>query len=134
MSISTYGLSSLHRLTAIDVDFSATQIMPSTNKAKAVFDSGKTASYHIQSISECQQSTKSSSVFKLVLGRAGGNKRYDFEAESPKLAGSSCPQFTIVTCLTNRMNLAEIVQTVRTLKAALERNPTVKSRRSRQVV
>ena len=64
------------------------QIMPSTNKAKAVFDhGGKTASYHIKSIADCQQSQKSSALFKLVLNRASGNKRYDFEAESPKLAG-----------------------------------------------
>ncbi|KAG5640657.1 hypothetical protein DXG03_007647 [Asterophora parasitica] len=91
-------------------------IMPSTNKAmKAVFDSGKTSSYHIKSIADCQQSAKTSSVFKLVLSRGGTNKRYDFEAESPRLAG-------------------EIVQTIRSLKASLERSGTVsKSRRSRQV-
>jgi len=91
-------------------------IMPSTKKA--VFDSGKTSSYHIKSIADCQQSAKSSSTFKLVLSRGIGNtnKRYDFEAESPKMA-------------------AEIVQMVKGLKAALERSGTVnKSRRSRQVV
>ncbi|KAK0444951.1 stress-activated map kinase interacting protein 1-domain-containing protein [Desarmillaria tabescens] len=85
-------------------------IMPSTNKAKAVFDNGKTYSYHIKSIVDCQQSTKSSNIFKLVLT---GNKRYDFEAESPKAAG-------------------EIVQTIRGMRAALERSGTVnRSRRSR---
>ncbi|SJL05407.1 uncharacterized protein ARMOST_08774 [Armillaria ostoyae] len=85
-------------------------IMPSTNKAKAVFDNGKTYSYHIKSIADCQQSTKSSNIFKLVLT---GNKRYDFEAESPKLAG-------------------EIVQTIRSMRTALERSGTVnRSRRSR---
>jgi len=91
-------------------------IMPSTNKAKqAVFDSGKTSSHHIKSIADCQQSAKTSSVFKLVLSRGGANKRYDFEAESPRLAG-------------------EIVQTIKSLKASLERSGTVsKSRRSRQV-
>ncbi|KDR72482.1 hypothetical protein GALMADRAFT_252569 [Galerina marginata CBS 339.88] len=91
-------------------------IMPSTNKARAVFDSGKTSSYHIKSIADCQQSAKTSSIFKIILNRGAGNKRYDFEAESPKLA-------------------AEIVQTIKNLKAALERTGTVnKSRRSRQVV
>ena len=61
--------------------------MPS-NRAKAVFDNAKTSSYHINSIAHCKQSTKMASVFKLVLnGRGGGNKRYDFEAESPKIAG-----------------------------------------------
>ncbi|KAG7450808.1 uncharacterized protein BT62DRAFT_536965 [Guyanagaster necrorhizus] len=85
-------------------------IMPSTNKAKAVFDNGKTYSYHIKSIVDCQQSTKSLNIFKLVLT---GNKRYDFEAESPKLAG-------------------EIVQTIRSMRTALERSGTVnRSRRSR---
>ncbi|PPR03334.1 hypothetical protein CVT24_012574, partial [Panaeolus cyanescens] len=91
-------------------------IMPVANKAKAVFDSGKTSSYHIKSIADCQQSTKASSIFKLVLNRGAGNKRYDFEAESPKLA-------------------TEIVQTIMNMKAALERSGTLnKSRRSRQVV
>jgi len=60
--------------------------MPSTNKAKAVFDNVKTSSYHIKSIAGCHQSTKSSSIFKLVVNRDGGVKRYDFEAESAKLA------------------------------------------------
>ena len=65
------------------------QVMPSTNKARVVFDSGKTSSYHIKSIADCQQSGKTSSIFKLILNRAAGNKRYDFEAENPKLAGRS---------------------------------------------
>jgi hypothetical protein len=62
--------------------------MPSTNKARAVFDNGKTSSYHIKSIADCQQSAKTSSIFKLILNRTAGNKRYDFEAESPRLAGA----------------------------------------------
>jgi len=90
--------------------------MPSSNKAKAVFDSGKTTSFHIKSVVACQQSAKSSSIFKLVVQHDNRNKRYDFEAETPKLAG-------------------EIVQNIRNLKAALERSGTVnRSRRSRQVV
>ncbi|KAF8156669.1 stress-activated map kinase interacting protein 1-domain-containing protein [Crassisporium funariophilum] len=89
-------------------------IMPTTNKAKAVFDNGKTSSYHIKSIADCQQSANSS-IFKLILNRGAKNKRYDFEAESPKYA-------------------AEIVQTIKNLKAALERSGTVnRSRRSRHV-
>jgi hypothetical protein len=64
------------------------QIMPSANKARAVFDNGKTSSYHIKSIADCQQSAKTSSIFKLILNRGAGNKRYDFEAESPRLAGA----------------------------------------------
>ncbi|KAF8634851.1 hypothetical protein AX17_004099 [Amanita inopinata Kibby_2008] len=91
-------------------------IMPSTNRAKAVFDNAKTSSYHINSIAQCKQSTNMTSVFKLVLnGRAGGNKRYDFEAESPKLA-------------------AEIVQTINSLKTVLERSGTInRSRKSKQI-
>ncbi|KAJ7484524.1 stress-activated map kinase interacting protein 1-domain-containing protein [Mycena latifolia] len=89
-------------------------ILPTANKAtKAVFDSGKHLSYHIRSIAECQQSTKSSAIFKLVLGRAGGKKRYDYEAESAKHA-------------------SEIVAQIWTLKNSVERSGTVKSsRRSR---
>ncbi|KAF9003415.1 stress-activated map kinase interacting protein 1-domain-containing protein [Cyathus striatus] len=99
------------------VDGVYVHIMPSSSKGnKAMFDSGKTASYHIKSIADCQQSSKTSSTFKLVLNRGAGSKRYDFEADNPKLA-------------------TEIVQTIRSLKAALERSGTVnKSRRSRQIV
>ena len=60
--------------------------MPTANKAKNVFDNGKTNSYHIKSIADCQQSAKSS-AFKLILARGSRNKRYDFEADNPKIAG-----------------------------------------------
>ncbi|KII84683.1 hypothetical protein PLICRDRAFT_57646 [Plicaturopsis crispa FD-325 SS-3] len=103
------------RILAIDGVY--IHIMPSANKAKAVFDSGKTTSYHLASIVECQQSSKSSSAFKLIIQRdRRQNKRYDFEAESPKLA-------------------AEIVHSIRSLKTAPDRNGTLnRSRRSRAVV
>jgi hypothetical protein len=65
------------------------KIMPSSNRARAVFDSGKTTSFHIKSVVACQQSSKSSSIFKLVVQHDNRNKRYDFEAESSKLAGMS---------------------------------------------
>lgn len=90
-------------------------IMPAANKAKNVFDSGKTVSFHVKSVVVCQQSQKSASLFKIVVQRDSRNKRYDFEADTPKLAG-------------------EIVHAVRSLKSNLERSNTVnKSRRSRQV-
>ncbi|KAJ7201648.1 stress-activated map kinase interacting protein 1-domain-containing protein [Mycena pura] len=91
-------------------------ILPTANKAtKAVFDSGKHLSYHIRSIADCQQSTKSSAIFKLVLGRTSGKKRYDYEAESPKHAG-------------------EIVAQINSLKNSVDRSSTVRgSRRSRHV-
>ncbi|KAF8961323.1 hypothetical protein BDZ97DRAFT_2031100, partial [Flammula alnicola] len=96
------------RTLAINGDYTCPfpcQIMPSTNKARVVFDSGKTSSYHIKSIANCQQSTKTSSIFRLILSRGPANKRYDFQAESPRLA-------------------AEIVQNIKNLKAALERSGT----------
>lgn len=90
-------------------------IMPAANKAKNVFDSGKTVSFHVKSVVVCQQSQKSASLFKIVVQRDSRNKRYDFEADTPKLAG-------------------EIVHAVRSLKSNLERSNTVnRSRRSRQV-
>ncbi|KAI0264615.1 stress-activated map kinase interacting protein 1-domain-containing protein [Gloeopeniophorella convolvens] len=94
-------------------------IMPSANKgAKVVFDSGKTSSYHINSVVSCQ-SGKSSSAFRIVVHRVsrdGGNKRYEFEAESAKSAN-------------------EIVQTIKGLKASLERSGSVsgKARRSKHL-
>lgn len=102
------------RLLAIDGVY--IHIMPMSNKAKHVFDSGKTSSYHLKSVVACQQSSKDSSTFKLVVhSNAERDKRYDFEAESPKLA-------------------YEIVQTIRALKISVERPGTIKqSRRSRQV-
>lgn len=64
--------------------------MPLANKAKNMFDNGKTSSYDIKSIVNCQQSNKNSSTFKLVVLRdAEHNKRYEFEAENPKIA-SKC--------------------------------------------
>ena len=63
--------------------------MPS-NKAKAVFESGKTSSHHIKSVVAAQQSHKDSSTFRIVVHRLrenGGNKRYDFEASNAKDAG-----------------------------------------------
>lgn len=63
--------------------------MPSTSKARAVFENARTMSYHIKSVAGVQQSAKSSSTFKLIVHRDGGAKRYEFEAESPKLASAS---------------------------------------------
>jgi len=63
--------------------------MPTANKAaKAVFDSGKTSSFHINSVVSCQSAKSSSAVFRIVVHRDGGNKRYEFEAESAKLASA----------------------------------------------
>jgi hypothetical protein len=58
--------------------------MPSDNKA--FFDSMKTSSFHVTSIVSCKQSSKSPASFKIVLWRDGGEKRYDFEAESARQA------------------------------------------------
>ncbi|KAF5318799.1 hypothetical protein D9619_010789 [Psilocybe cf. subviscida] len=101
------------RTLAIDGDY--IHIMPSANKARAVFDSGKTTSYHIKSIADCQQSAKSSALFKIILHRGAGtgSKRYDFEAENPKVAG-------------------EIVQTVKGLKAVVERSGTLSKNKPRR--
>lgn len=60
--------------------------MPSANKARGVFESGKTVSYHIKAVSSYGQSAKSSASFKLIFKRDAGDKRYDFEAESARLA------------------------------------------------
>ena len=90
--------------------------MPSAKRATGMFETGRTSSYHIKSVVACQQSAKSSSSFKLVVHRDGGTKRYDFEAENPKVA-------------------SEIVQNVRSIKNAVERSATFsKSRRSKQVI
>ena len=106
--------------------------MPSANKAKGVFDSGKTYSYHIKSVVTCLQSSKTSASFKLVFRRDGGDKSYDFEAESVKAASTySAQNFKLFHTYTSK---AEIVTSVRSIKAGLDRASIVgKSRRSRHV-
>ena len=72
--------------------------MPTANKAaKAVFDNGKTSSYHINSVVSCQSSKSSSSAFRIVVHRDGGNKRYEFEAESAKLASAFISRCDIIS-------------------------------------
>lgn len=78
--------------------------MPQANKAKNVFESGKTASYDIKSIVAVQQSGKNSATFKLVVPRdAERNKRYEFEAESAKMAGKSTVVWNRATVGTNAL-------------------------------
>ncbi|KAF9239245.1 stress-activated map kinase interacting protein 1-domain-containing protein [Melanogaster broomeanus] len=90
-------------------------IMPSAHKAKAVFDSGKTALISYKEYCGMPTVAKTSTLFKVVVQRDSRNKRYDFEADTPKLA-------------------AEIVQAIKSLKATLDRSSTVhRSRRSRHV-
>lgn len=60
------------------------QIMPTDNKT--FFDSMKTSSFHATSILSCKQSSKWPTSFKVVVVRDGAEKRYDFEAQSPKQA------------------------------------------------
>ncbi|KAL7284327.1 hypothetical protein ACG7TL_001613 [Trametes sanguinea] len=89
------------RVLAIDGGY--IHIIPTVTKAKHVFDSGKTSSYHLKSVVTCSQSSKNSATFKLIVhSGAERSKRYEFEAESPKLA-------------------AEIVTTIRVLKSAMEK-------------
>lgn len=105
--------------------------MPSANKAKAVFDSGKTLSFHIKSISVCQQSQKTSTLFKIVVQRDSRNKRYDFEADTAKLAGETTTPL-VASAFLNPLTTAEIVQAIKSLKVGLDRSSTVhRSRRSK---
>ncbi len=58
--------------------------MPSANKAKGVFDSGKTYSYHIKSVHSVQ-SSKASANFKLVFRRDMGDKRMTLRRKAHRL-------------------------------------------------
>lgn len=73
------------------LDINLFQIMPPNTRG--FLDSMKTSSYHIKCVMACTQSAKSSSNFKLVVARDGGNKRYDFEAENPTIAGKTVTHF-----------------------------------------
>lgn len=83
-------ISRQERTLAIDGVF--IHIMPATNNG------GKTYSYHIKAIAACEQSTKYTSIFKLVLHRtARSQRRFDFEAETPKLASAWTISYLNVT-------------------------------------
>ena len=112
--------------------------MPTANKAaKAVFDNGKTSSYHINSLFSCQSGKTPSSAFRIVVHRVagdGGHKRYEFEAENPKVA-SACHFPCCMRCCSLTPALDEIVQTIKALKSALERtgSTTGKTRRNKHL-
>ncbi|TDL19644.1 SIN1-domain-containing protein [Rickenella mellea] len=99
----------LERTLAIDGEY--IHIMPVANRAR-VFDSVKTTSYRVKDITDCVQSAKNSSTFKMIVKRDGGDKRYDFEAESPKIA-------------------SDIVTSIRSLKSSMDRTSTVAKLRRR---
>ena len=61
--------------------------MPTDNKA--FFDSMKTSSFHVTSIVNCKQSSKSPTNFKVIVWRDDAEKRYDFEADNARQAGMS---------------------------------------------
>ena len=99
----TYALMSLCVLPIVDLPLIPRQIIPTVTKAKHVFDSGKTASYHLKSVVVCQQSSKNSATFKLIVhSGADRNKRYEFEAENPKLAGA--PPSSFAACVEGAAN------------------------------
>ncbi|KAJ9123570.1 hypothetical protein QFC24_003785 [Naganishia onofrii] len=68
------------RILAIDGDY--IHIMPTDTRA--FFDSMKTSSFHATSITACKQYGKTPSSFRIIVWRDGAEKRYEFEAESPR--------------------------------------------------
>lgn len=117
--------------------------MPSATKA--LLDSMKTSSYHIKSVVLCVVSKKGGAGVKLIVRKHDGTKRYDFEADTPALAGTffvllfALYLFIIRVhqSLTRRLfDVAEIFTTIKTLQKAhqMERSGTQhksKSKRSR---
>jgi hypothetical protein len=93
------------RVIAIDGQY--VHLLPSASKARAVFENARTMSYHIRSVAAAQQPAKASATFKLIVQRNGGAKRYEFEAENPRLAGEpnahiSDERQLIITCSRDR--------------------------------
>ena len=60
------------------------QIMPS--ESRGFLDSMKTTSFHITLVASCKLSGRYGG-FKINVWRDGAQKRYEFEADTPKLAG-----------------------------------------------
>jgi hypothetical protein len=115
--------------------------MPTTNKgAKAVFDSGKTSSYHINSVVSCQSGKSSSSAFRIVVHRDGGNKRYEFEAESAKLASAFSYRSLIYVCrwLTlgwdDRRDCADYQESEDRLGAHRQRHRQITTKQTRDLI
>ena len=56
-------------------------------EAKKFFERGKSAvSYNFGDVISCVNSKKTSSTFRLTVGRQDGTKIYEFEAVSPSVA------------------------------------------------
>ncbi|KAL8283256.1 hypothetical protein RQP46_006034 [Phenoliferia psychrophenolica] len=87
------------RTIAIDGDY--IHFMPSDSKG--MLSGGRTSSFHISNVHECKVSRRAPSSFKLLVQKDRVDKRYDFEAESPKQA-------------------AEIVAHIKLLMAAFEQD------------
>lgn len=52
-----------------------------------MFDGGgRTSSFHISAVHDCKVSKRSPASFKLLVQKDRVDKRYDFEAESAKVA------------------------------------------------
>jgi len=59
--------------------------MPS--ESRAFFDSMKTTSFHITLVASCKLTGRAGG-FKINVWREGGQKRYEFDAENGKQAGT----------------------------------------------
>ncbi|KAK4701076.1 target of rapamycin complex 2 subunit MAPKAP1/AVO1, partial [Phenoliferia sp. Uapishka_3] len=94
------------RTIAIDGDY--IHFMPSDSKG--MLSGGRTSSFHISNVHECKVSRRSPSSFKLLVQKDRVDKRYDFEAESPKAA-------------------AEIVAHIRSLMAAFYQDQVTRAGR-----
>ncbi|KAI5478231.1 stress activated MAP kinase interacting protein Sin1 [Pseudohyphozyma bogoriensis] len=70
------------RTIAIDGDY----IHFMATDSRGHFDGGRTSSFHISNIHECKVSRRAPNSFKLLVQKDRVDKRYDFEAESPKQA------------------------------------------------
>ncbi|KAM0756389.1 SIN1-domain-containing protein [Meredithblackwellia eburnea MCA 4105] len=70
------------RTIAIDGDY--IHFMPSDSKG--MLSGGRTSSFHISNVQECKVSRRAPNSFKLLVQKDRLDKRYDFEAESPKAA------------------------------------------------
>lgn len=111
----------------------AFQIMPSSGRAKAVFESGRTQSFHVKDVA-CQQSSKSSATFKLIVHRDDGKKRFEFDADSPEQASEPAFSSTAPCPRNNARRAGEIIEMIKGLRLSLDRSGTVKAaRRSRHV-
>ncbi|CDK28905.1 unnamed protein product [Kuraishia capsulata CBS 1993] len=67
---------------SLAVDGTQIYILPFSDNRGSWYENAKTSSFHVSQIVKCKRSSKHPLLFKVVISKNGGLKRYDLEASS----------------------------------------------------